>query len=134
MLEIEQSKWNDEANYLIRINFWWRFWRVQVAQGRWFQVVFKCQKALGMMYEGVWMFKWDGDGLELKNWYSNLEGEMWVCNNGSLALEAWLMHGTPSPIYREGVGVVRREKWGCFFKKGWSSKNAKRWSLLNKGG
>lgn len=125
---------NGECNYLIKLSFWWRFRRVWIAQGRWLQVVLMFQKAWRRLSEGSWVVKWSWNNSKLGNRNSILREENQICSRDLLALKFWFFHGTPFPIYREGVWIVWREKSGGSFKKGEARKFAQKWNLLDKYG
>lgn len=63
----------EEVNNLIRICFSWRFQWIGATQMSWFQVVPWIQVSSGMLGEGVWMFKWCWDCLNVQTWYSIFE-------------------------------------------------------------
>lgn len=77
-------------------------------------------KAWVKVSEGFWMVVWDWNGLKLRKENSIFEVSGWMFNRGSLAWNTWKMNGTPSPIYKEGMcmvrwevceGLLRNDKW-----------------------
>lgn len=116
-----------EWNYLIGIDFIVELRWVWVAQGRCFQGELVFGKAWVRLRYGFWALGSRWNGIELENGNYVFEGEIQFCNRGFMDSKAWLMKGIPSPIYREGVGMVFMEKVGGSFKKMVSSKNDKTW-------
>lgn len=72
--------------------------------------------------EGFWVLSLDLKDLKLRSWNFVFNGETQFWGIVFSTSKAFFLNGIPSPIYREGVRSVWREKEGLSLIKWWRSK------------
>lgn len=114
-----------EFSYLIGISFRYELRWVGASQMKCWECELRFRKVQVIIREGFWVVGSSWKALKLKNRIFVFNGETRVCSKMILDFQD-VFSGTPSRIYREGDGVVLRQKiYGLFKKKGKDEKTPK---------